>query len=70
MDPVSNFLMKLISLQDQTVDGSRHLKTGEEFEMSEASARFLIATKRAKPKESDESKEPKRYNRRDMRAAD
>ncbi len=41
--------MKLISLQDQNLDGSRHLKVDEEFEMSERSARFLIRTKRARP---------------------
>jgi len=41
--------MKLISLQDQNLDGSRHLKVDEEFEMSDRSARFLIRTKRARP---------------------
>lgn len=66
-EPRSTFFMKLISLQDQTIDGTRHLKVGEKFEMSDASGRFLIATKRAKIDNTEEPKKGK-YNRRDMRA--
>lgn len=67
--------MKLIALKEHTPDGSRHLKVGEEFEISVSSANFLIATGRAKLADdetveaTEEPKKKGRYNRRDVRAA-
>lgn len=63
--------MKLISLKDQNLDGDRKLKKGDKFTMSDASGRFLIATKRA-ILDTDDDKPPKRktYSRRDLNAED
>ena len=62
--------MKLISLKDQSLDGFRHLKKGEHFEAEDASARFLIATKRAVPDIDDTPPKRKTYSRRDLNAED
>lgn len=63
--------MKLISLQDFNLDGSKKLKVGEVFEMSWASAQFLIATKRARAADDQpERDKPKPHTRKDVRAED
>jgi hypothetical protein len=60
--------MELIALKEFSPDGVLKLKVNDKFEMSEASGRFLIATKHAKLAEPAESEKQKRYNRRDLRA--
>lgn len=62
-------MTKLIAEKDFSPDGSRKLKIGEEFEMSDSAARLLVATRRAKYKEPiTEPLKPNRYKRKDMRA--
>ena len=65
--------MKLISLKAFSPDGIRKLTVGEEFEISDKSALFLIATKRAKPASQSQKKKESvdhagAYSRRDLRA--
>ena len=59
-------MIKLISTQDQKLDGSRRLKVDEPFEVStESIANTLVKMGRARyPEEKKRT-----YNRRDMKAA-
>ena len=60
----------LIALKSFSPDGSRQIKKNEKFTMSDSSARFLIATKRAKLALETEHMDHGKYKRRDMRATD
>lgn len=61
-------MQELIAETDFSPDGSRRLKRGDSFVMSDNSARLLVATKKARYK--TERIEPKKYKRRDMRPED
>jgi hypothetical protein len=63
-------MVNLISLKDFNLDGARKLTKGERFQMSDSSARLLIATKRARRLDTDEVKSKREYKRRDMKAED
>lgn len=60
---------KMIALRETHYGGANHQK-GEVFEVRPEHVRILTATKAAKPVDETKESEPKRYNRRDMRAAD
>lgn len=62
--------MKLIAVKDHTPDGSRKLKAGEPFEISDGAAKLLVASGLAKYAE-EAPQQPKAkgsYKRRDMTA--
>lgn len=59
-------MVKLIALRDFSPDGSRKLKTGERFTMTESSARLLIALNRARLDEEPVTETKRTYKRRDM----
>lgn len=59
--------MKLIAIVSLSPDGIHRYKKGERFEISDASARLLIATKKAKP-DIENPKSKREYLRRDMEA--
>lgn len=58
--------MKLIALKSHTADGNRRYRKGQAYEISDASAKLLIAAKLAAPAQPEEQKV--KYKRRDMRA--
>jgi hypothetical protein len=61
--------VELIALKNFSPDGVRSLKKGQRFEISSASARFLIATHRATIAIDDDIIRRKReYKRRDLQA--
>lgn len=64
--------MKLIALKTFTPDGSRKIKSGESFEISDKSAQYLISTGYARrdvvEPENESPKSKREYKRRDLTA--
>lgn len=60
-------MVRLIALKPHTLDGSRRYKTGETYQLSEKSAKLVIAAGLAKLDDGEKQNKPQ-YRRRDMRA--
>jgi nucleoside diphosphate kinase len=60
--------VNVVALISHSPDGSRRYKRGEVYQISEASARRLVAAKMVRLESEPEDK--KRYKRKDMRAED